>query len=120
MQFFVWHQRKQRAAIVSNAFTNRTRELIVTPVSGAGFGIGRDVRRDNSARQSNERHLLTRAKIRLNHSRTQRGPIARWVTDQAAALFSRQIFPAREPFRRTGKLSRAIDLPCAWPDEWTP
>src|SRR5262249_18608398 len=38
-EWLVWHQRGEGAPVVSNAFANRSRQLVVGPGSGTGFWI---------------------------------------------------------------------------------
>jgi hypothetical protein len=48
-EVLVGHDRKQRAAVMADAFANGARQLVVGPIAGAGFWIRRDVGRNDSS-----------------------------------------------------------------------
>ena len=102
----VRHHRKQRPAVVSDAFAYRARQLIVGPVARAGFRIGREVRRHHAAGKAVHRHLLAGAEhVGLDRRIVLLPPVRRMAFHARRDVFD-QIRAAGQAFGRRRKSSR--------------
>ena len=89
---------------MADAFANRARQRVVAPVTGAGFFVGRNVRRDQP------RHILIRPDVSRSFLARERrragfGPICVRMTTKTAHDAVDQVLAARQALRRRFELA---------------
>ena len=119
-EVFVRHERKQRAAVVADAFANGPRELVVGPVSRSRFLVGCDVRRIHLAWEIQQRERRRTSPVRARFDwRVVLSPVSLAMARKAVQEILGEVAPAIHPFGRRGKPAIG-QRPGAGTDERTP
>ena len=103
----VWHERKQRPPVVTDAFADGARQLVVGPFACARFRIGSDVRRIHLSGETLQHiHVLARAERVGQNRRIVRSPVVLRVATHAVCHVPDEVLAARQARRRALKFPR--------------
>ncbi len=105
-KILVRHHRKKSPTVVSDAFANRSRKLIVGPRTCPSFHIRSEVRSDNVPRKVRHIQPLPAAFRARNHRRPMRTPVMLRMAFPASGQSNREISPALQPLRSHFKFPR--------------